>query len=106
MLSHVQLFVTPWTVACQALLSMEFSRQEYWSGCHFLLPGILLIKPISLVSPAFPSGFFTTESPGKPLLLCMQIYIPKALSCLEGILNDNLADMDDACRVTVLIWNG
>ena len=30
--SHVQLFVTPWTVACQALLSMGFSRQEYWSG--------------------------------------------------------------------------
>ena len=32
MLSRVQLFVTPWTVACQAPLSMEFSRQEYWSG--------------------------------------------------------------------------
>ena len=35
-LSHVQLFATPWTAAHQALLSMEFSRQEYWS-CHFLL---------------------------------------------------------------------
>ena len=32
LLSHVQLFVTPLTVACQAPLSMEFSRQEYWSG--------------------------------------------------------------------------
>ena len=31
-LSHVQLFVTPWSVACQAPLSMEFSRQEHWSG--------------------------------------------------------------------------
>ena len=31
-LSHVQLFATPWTVACQAPLSMRFSRQEYWSG--------------------------------------------------------------------------
>ena len=31
-LSHVQLFVTPWTIAYQALLSMGFSRQEYWSG--------------------------------------------------------------------------
>ena len=31
-LSHVWLFVTPWTVACQYALSMEFSRQEYWSG--------------------------------------------------------------------------
>ena len=36
-LSHVQLFVTPWTVARQAPLSMGFSRQEYWSGCHILL---------------------------------------------------------------------
>ena len=36
-LSHVRLFVTPWTVAHQAPLFMGFSRQEYWSGCHFLL---------------------------------------------------------------------
>ena len=39
-LSHVQLFVTPWTVAHQAPLSMGFSRHEYWSGCYFLLQGI------------------------------------------------------------------
>ena len=32
LLSPVRLFATPWTVACQALLSMGFSRQEYWSG--------------------------------------------------------------------------
>ena len=36
MLSHVWLFATPWTVACQAPLSMEFSKQEYWSGLPFL----------------------------------------------------------------------
>ena len=36
-LSRVLLFVTPWTVACQAPLSMRFPRQEYSSGCHFLL---------------------------------------------------------------------
>ena len=35
LLSHVQLFVTPWTVAYQAPPSMGFSRQEYWSGCHY-----------------------------------------------------------------------
>ena len=40
MFSHVRLFVIPWTVACQALLSVGFSRQEYWSGCHFLFQGI------------------------------------------------------------------
>ena len=37
-LSHVQLFVTPWTVACQTPLSMEFSRQEYWNGLPFPSP--------------------------------------------------------------------
>ena len=36
-LSHVQLFVTPWTVACQAPLSMGFSKQDYWSGLPFPL---------------------------------------------------------------------
>ena len=41
MLSSVWLFATPWTVACQSLLSMGFSRQEYWSGLQFLPPGDL-----------------------------------------------------------------
>ena len=38
--SHVQFFVTLWTIAHKAPLSMGFSRQEYWRGCHFLLQGI------------------------------------------------------------------
>ena len=38
LLSHVRLLVTPWTVACQAPLSMEFSRQEHWSGLPFPSP--------------------------------------------------------------------
>ena len=36
LVSSVQLFVAPWSVACQAPLSMEFSRQKYWSGLPFL----------------------------------------------------------------------
>ena len=44
MLIHVQLFETPWTIAHQAPLSMGFSRQEPWRGCHFLLQKI---KPAS-----------------------------------------------------------
>ena len=40
-LSRVRLFVTPWTVALQAPLSMRFSRQEYWSGLPFPPPGDL-----------------------------------------------------------------
>ena len=55
LLSHVQLFVTPWTVAHQAPLSLGFSRQEYWSGMPFPSPGYLPnpgIEPESLSSPA------------------------------------------------------
>ena len=43
-LSHVWLFVTPWTIAYQAPLSMEFSRQEFGPGWHFLLQGIFLTQ--------------------------------------------------------------
>ena len=42
--SRVQLFSTPWTVAHQAPLSVGFSRQEYWSGLHFLFHGIFLTQ--------------------------------------------------------------
>ena len=51
--------------------SMGFSRQEHWSGCHFLLQGSLPdrgIKPTSPVSPALAGGFFTTEPLGKPVV--------------------------------------
>ena len=64
-LSRVQLFVTPWTVALQAPLSMEFSRQEYWSGLSLPIPGYLLnpgIKPAFLSSPALTGGFFITSA--------------------------------------------
>ena len=61
-------FVTPRTVALQAPLSMEFSRQEYWSGFPFPSPGDLPdpgIELTSLVSPALEARFFTTVLPGK-----------------------------------------
>ena len=67
--SHLQLFVNPLTVACQAPLSMEFSRQKYWSGLPFPTPWVLPspgMKPTSLASPALAGKFFTTASPGKP----------------------------------------
>ena len=52
------------------LLSMGFSRQEYWGGLPFPSPGDLPdpgIKPMPPVSPAFAGKFFTSEPPGKPL---------------------------------------
>ena len=66
LLSHVQLFVTPWTVANQAPLSMGFPRQEYSSGLPFPPPGDLPDPGIEPVSPALAGRFFTTEPPGKP----------------------------------------
>ena len=57
--------MTPWTIAHQAPLSMEFSRQEYWSGLPFPIPGDLPdpgIEPTSLVSPALAGGFFTMSA--------------------------------------------
>ncbi|XP_055286142.1 guanine nucleotide-binding protein subunit alpha-15 isoform X1 [Moschus berezovskii] len=64
-LSRVRLIGTPWTVACQAPLSLEFSRQEHWSGLPFPSSGDLPdsgIKPMSLASPALPSSPRRTES--------------------------------------------
>ena len=64
-LSRVRLFVTLWTVAHQALLSMGFSRQEYWSGLPCPPSGALPdpgIKPASLMSPALAGRFFTTNA--------------------------------------------
>ena len=64
-LSHFSLS-TPWTVTHQAPLSMEFFRQEYWSGWPFSTPGDLPDPGIQHISPALAGGFFTTEPPGKP----------------------------------------
>ena len=71
MLSHsgcVQLFVTPWPVACQAPLSMGFSRQEYWCGLPFPplgdLPGSG-IKPSSPVSTALQADSLPAEPSGR-----------------------------------------
>ena len=63
LLSHIQLFTTAWIAARSPLLSMEISRQEYWSGLPFPLPGDLPNPVIELVSPALAVGFFTTKPP-------------------------------------------
>ena len=59
--------MTPWTVPCQDPLSMGFPRQEYCSGLPFLSLGDGPNQGIELTSSALVGGFFTTESPGKPL---------------------------------------
>ena len=59
-------FVTPQTLACQAPLFVDFSRQEYWNGLSFPTPGDLPEPGIELTFPALASGCFTTEPPAKP----------------------------------------
>ena len=66
-LSHVQLFVTPWTVARQAPLSMKFPRQEYQSRLRS--PGDLPDPGIKPGSPALQVDSLLSEPPGKPLKL-------------------------------------
>ena len=58
-------FVTPWTVAYQAPLSMEFSRQERWSGLPFPSPGDLPDPGIEPRSPALQADALLSELPGK-----------------------------------------
>ena len=81
--SCVWLFMTLWTVASQAPLSMGFSRQEYRSGLPFPPPGDLPhpgIEPASLTSPALAGRFFTTRA--------TQIYNSVLLSIVSKLFTD------------------
>ena len=69
MISHFRLFATLWTIACQAPLSMGFSRQEYWSRLPCCPSGDLPnpgIKPAFIMSPALAGRFFMPVPLGKP----------------------------------------
>jgi len=68
LLSHVKLFATPWSVACQVPLSMDFSRQEYWSGLPFPSPEDLPDPEIKPRSPVLQADSLPSEPTGKRLL--------------------------------------
>ena len=65
LLSPIQLFATPWTVAYQASPSMGFSRQKYWSGLPFPSPGDLPNPGIEPGSISLEADALTSEPPGK-----------------------------------------
>ena len=74
--SRVRLFAIPWTVARQAPLSMEFSRQEYWSELPFPSPGDFPnpgIEPKSFMSPALAGRFFTTSATWEALAQWLKV---------------------------------
>ena len=69
-------FATPLDyIACQAPLTMGFPRQKYWSGLPFPSPGDLLNPGIEPMSPVLAGGFFTTEPPGKPVVVYTEVEI-------------------------------
>ena len=72
LLSRVWFFVILWTVASQAPLSMEFSRQEYWSGLPFPSPGDLPDSGIELRSPSLQVDALPSEPPGNPIMYNIQ----------------------------------
>ena len=76
-LSRVRLFATLWTVAHQALPSMGFSSQEYWSGLPFPSPGDIPDPGIEPGSPALQADALTSEPPG---ISNKYTYIPSLLS--------------------------
>ena len=75
--SHVQLFVTSWTVACQAPLSMGFFRQEYWNRLLFPSPGEYSQPRDRTQVSCIAGRFSTTVPPGKPY-----VYIELMLNVL------------------------
>ena len=94
-LSRVWLFVTPWTVAHQASLSMGFPRQEYWSGLPCPPPGDLPDPGIIPRAPALQADSLLSEPPGKHVILGLWgtslgqpaplIFINSLLFCNPGI---------------------
>ena len=90
---------TPWTVACQALLSIGFSRQEYWNGLPCSPPGDLPnpgIEPASLLSPALAGEFFITSATRKPSLRSLlRAYIHLPFSSPNTSMLDGIIDLTD-----------
>ena len=91
------IFATPGAIACQAPLSMGFSKQEYWSGLPFPAPGNLLdpeIKPNPFLSPVLAGASFTTEPPGKPSSTKYQLPIHK----IRAGVHHSYAPLQDATK--------
>ena len=88
MLSHVQLFVTPWTVACQAP-PWNFPSKDTRVSCHFILQGILPVQGLNPCLLHWQAASFATESLGKPYFtrgglvakLCLTLVTPWTVAC-------------------------
>ena len=86
-LIRIQLFATPRAVSCQASLSMEFSRQEYWNGFPFPSPGDLPDPGFELGPPTLKADTLPSEPPGntyiKASALPFMKYLPHEISRIK-----------------------
>ena len=78
--SHVQLFVTPWSIPCQTLVSMGFSRQEYWSRLLWPPPRDLSNPGIEPSTPTLAGGFLTTHATWEDQVISLDTIQIKATS--------------------------
>ena len=91
-LSHVWLFVTLWTVACQAPLSVGFPRQEYWSGLPFPSPGDFSQSRDHTWVSCIAGGFFTIWATSASVLpMNTQGWFPLGLTNLISLLSKGLS---------------
>ena len=96
---------TPWTVACQAPLSMEFSRQESWSGLPFPSAGDLPDPEIEPKSPALPADSSPTELLGKPfvfLRVCCNFESDPSITGFYSILEFPFMSFTEVCNYTFI----
>ena len=97
LLGRVLLFATSWTVACQAPLSMGFSRQEYWSGLSFPPPKDLPNPGTKPASPALVGGYLITEPPGKPRITYWKIHKWNSMSEICFVFTSKGRKCGDGC---------
>ena len=79
LIHHVPLFATPWAIPCQAPLSMEFSRQQYWSGLPFPSPENLSDRGIKPWTPALTVNSLTLSHLGSPVKFFSEMLISVAV---------------------------
>ena len=99
-LSHVGLCATPWTIAHQAPLSTEFSRQEYWSGLPFPSPGDFFDPGIKPRSPALQADSLLSKLQGSPKLYIL--YSPLLLLNHYSLPNKPLSSFETFCYSVVM----
>ena len=98
--SCLTLATSPWTVACQAPLSMGFSRQEYWSGSPFPSPGDLPDPGIELTSSALQADTLSAEPTGKIASVESQhLYLSKAMAPHANTLAWKISWMEEPGRL-------